>query len=170
MMEMVRQGGVIVYILIALNIFGLALVLTKFFLLLSFRFNIGERASAVIKRTQKISNPQVFMDLLKDNISREISSLEKGFSFIRIIGTTAPLLGLLGTVWGIFTSFQVISAQGMGNPSVFAGGISSALITTVAGLIVGIPHIMSYQLLLGQLDYLEGRLEEKTQELVFKDL
>ncbi len=71
----------------------------------------------------------------------QVGGLERGLTLLEIIASTSPLLGLLGTVLGMVDVFNVITAQGMGNPQVLSGGISQALVTTVAGLSVAIPAL-----------------------------
>ena len=87
--------------------------------------------------------------------------MEFGLNSVKIIATISPLLGLLGTVIGVFTSFDAISKSGLEDPSVFAEGISVALITTVGGLVVAIPHYIGYNFLIGTVDTLEVTLEEE---------
>lgn len=100
------------------------------------------------------------MDLVKDGISQRVHELEFGMTSIKVVATTAPLLGLLGTVIGIYEAFQVISAKGLTDPGQFASGISYALITTIVGLIVAIPHYIAHNYLSGELDSLEINMEK----------
>ena len=92
---------------------------------------------------------------------REAAEMER---FIWILGTVAsiaPLLGLLGTVGGMIVTFEVIASQGtVSNVGDFAGGISQALITTFAGLSVGIPAVVANRYLLARVDQLLMDLEE----------
>jgi biopolymer transport protein ExbB len=94
-------------------------------------------------------------------IQQEIKKLEFGLSTIKIIATIAPLLGLLGTVLGIFSSFDMISKVGLDDPMNFSGGISLALITTIVGLIVSIPHYIFYNYFIGTLDNMEITLKSE---------
>jgi len=85
---------------------------------------------------------------------QEAAHLER---FLPVLGTVAaisPLLGLLGTVGGMIVTFAVIQDQGMGNVASLAGGISQALITTFAGLCVGIPALVAHRFLLSKVDRL----------------
>ncbi len=77
-----------------------------------------------------------------------------------VIANLAPMLGLLGTVAGMIKAFNVISTSGAGNPSLVATGISEALITTAAGLIVGIPTLAAYHFLRGKAEKLIFEMEE----------
>ena len=96
----------------------------------------------------------------KDSIEHEVSELEFGMVFIKVIAQVSPLLGLLGTVLGILSTFQVIASKGTSNPSLFAEGISLSLITTVGGLIVAIPHFIGHNFLSRLLDNIQFKLEK----------
>ena len=82
-------------------------------------------------------------EAIEDAGRHEIAYLEKHLIILSTIAGVAPLLGLLGTVWGMIKVFNVISMEGVGNPDKLAGGISEALITTAAGLAVAIPALFS---------------------------
>ena len=97
-----------------------------------------------------------------------MNSVEKGLNTVKIIATISPLLGLLGTVLGVLLSFNKMASSGMGDPSVFASGISLALITTVGGLIVSIPHYIGHNYLIGMVDELEQTLEKEILLKVLK--
>ena len=169
-MQMIQQGGAVLYVLIALNILGLALIFTKLFVYWSFKNNLDDHALGVTTKLKSFGTQNISLELLKDEVSRKVFKLEKGLGLIRMVASIAPLLGLLGTVWGIFLTFQVISKSGLDSPDLFAEGISSALITTVAGLVVAIPHVIGFQILTGQLDYIEQELEDHVTTQAFKGL
>jgi biopolymer transport protein ExbB len=97
---------------------------------------------------------------------REAAEMERGVPVVGTIAAIAPLLGLLGTVGGMILTFQAIQEQGMGNVGSLAGGISQALITTFAGLTVGIPAVMANRYLLSRVDGLLIDLEEVSLELL----
>jgi biopolymer transport protein ExbB len=105
-------------------------------------------------------------EIIKESIQevgrKEASVLER---YINVIGTIAiicPLLGLLGTVAGMIKAFEVITVRGVGNPADLAGGISEALITTAAGLIVAIPTYVIYRYLADKADALIMEMEENS--------
>lgn len=109
-------------------------------------------------------------DVIKERIEevgrREVASLER---YINVIGTIAgisPLLGLLGTVSGMIKSFNVISLEGVADPASLAGGISEALITTAAGLVVAIPAFVIYRYLMNKADSLILEMEESSIRMV----
>ena len=97
---------------------------------------------------------------------REAAEMERGIPVIGTIASIAPLLGLLGTVGGMILTFQVIQAQGLGNVGNLAGGISQALITTFAGLTVGIPAVVANRYLLARVDRLLLSLEEVSLDML----
>ncbi len=88
---------------------------------------------------------------------------------LRMMGTLAnlsPMLGLLGTVMGMIQAFDVIATSGTGNPALVATGISQALITTAAGLIVGIPILLCYHYFKGRVDSFVFQMEEISLSLI----
>ena len=87
-----------------------------------------------------------------------VHELEKYLNALGTIAAITPLLGLLGTVIGMIKVFAVITAVGVGNPQILAGGISEALITTAAGLSVGIPSLMFHR-------YFKGKINELTVDM-----
>ena len=83
------------------------------------------------------------------------------------VATVTPLLGLLGTVWGMFEAFNDIAAAGsMGNTTVLASGIALALLTTAAGLVIAIPSLIVYMYLSGRVDSLVMDMDELAQNIV----
>jgi len=89
--------------------------------------------------------------------------------YVEVVGTIAsitPLLGLLGTVFGMIKVFQKVESFGLGDPSVFASGIWEALITTAVGLSVAIPAFIFYKILLARVDRLVLEMEERSLQLI----
>ncbi|MDX9960956.1 MAG: MotA/TolQ/ExbB proton channel family protein, partial [Aliarcobacter sp.] len=99
-------------------------------------------------------------------IEYEVKKLESGLTIIKNIATIAPLLGLLGTVIGVYKSFEAITQNGLGDPTIFSNGIGIALITTIAGLIVAIPHQIAYNHFISMIDSIELKAKK---ELVGND-
>jgi biopolymer transport protein ExbB len=95
-----------------------------------------------------------------------VHELERYLNPLGTIAAISPLLGLLGTVSGMIRSFTAITAQGVGNPTVLAGGISEALITTAAGLTVAIPALIAYRYLRGRVDSLVVAMEKESMKFV----
>jgi biopolymer transport protein ExbB len=100
---------------------------------------------------------------------REVVHMERFVELLGTIATVEPLLGLLGTVTGLIRAFQQVEAlagRGSGvNPSALAGGIWEALITTAAGLTIGIPAYLGYKYLLTRVDHLAVEIEEEALEM-----
>jgi len=168
--EYINQGGSIMYLLLLANIIGFAILLWKIFTILDAKKNTQALVTEVKSKYEEmgsISDSSMSIQLLKDEVQSKVHSLELGLNTIKIIASVAPLLGLLGTVLGILSAFKVISEQGLSNPSLFAGGISMALVTTVGGLIVAIPHFIGYNYLVGVLDDLEIKLEKTAIKEIF---
>lgn len=84
---------------------------------------------------------------LTEAILGEVPKLGRNLTIIKIISVVAPLMGLLGTVTGMINTFQAITLFGTGDPKLMAGGISTALVTTVLGLVVAIPMTLLYAIL-----------------------
>jgi biopolymer transport protein ExbB len=109
-------------------------------------------------------------DVIKEKIEevgrREAASLERYINVIGTIAAVSPLLGLLGTVSGMIKSFNIISMQGVADPASLAGGISEALITTAAGLVVAIPTFVIYRYLSNKADSLILEMEENSIRMV----
>ena len=92
-------------------------------------------------------------------LTREIERLERYMGFLATVGSTAPFVGLFGTVWGIMNSFQAIALTKNTNLAVVAPGIAEALFATALGLVAAIPAVVAYNKLSGDLDRYSGRLE-----------
>jgi biopolymer transport protein ExbB len=95
-----------------------------------------------------------------------VHELERYLNTLGTIAAIAPLLGLLGTVVGMIKVFAQIMAQGTGNASALAGGISEALITTAAGLAVAIPALTMHRYFTGRIDAIVVGLEQETIKLM----
>lgn len=93
---------------------------------------------------------------------QEIAALERNTIVLGIVASVAPLLGLLGTVWGMIDAFRVIEALGEPNISNLAEGIYKALITTLAGLTVGIPSLIGHRWVLRKVDVVALSLEKES--------
>ena len=91
--------------------------------------------------------------------------LERGLTVLEVVAAVSPLLGLLGTVLGMVQIFEAITAAGLGDPQVLAGGIGKALITTVAGLCVAIPALAAHSFLARRVD--EYAIEMQNRATVF---
>ncbi len=167
-----EKGGVLIIPLVICSIISLAVIIEKFFSLrrkkviipevksvvdniaseddIKLALNVCEQHKGVLSNIVKLvlehdgSNYLQMRDELSDSGRQEIRVLERGLVILETIATVTPVLGLLGTVIGMIKVFNVIALQGVGEASALSGGISEALITTAAGLTVGIPALIFY--------------------------
>ena len=174
-----EDGGPVGYVIISVGIFGLLLCLWKAFVL----YTTGARMRRQFKtetasknnplgRVMSIytDNPDIDIETLElkldEAILRESAPLETGLSFIKVLYVVAPLLGLLGTVVGMIATFQMITLFGTGDPRMMAGGISTALVTTVLGLVAAIPLTLLHAFLQGKSKALIQMLEEQAAGII----
>ncbi len=169
-LDYVRDGGAVGYVIIALGVAALLLTAFKVFEILSFRVADPERvdevlealangnhtaASAEARQLGGVAGDMlttgvdhatekrgVLEELLFEKILRVRPSLERFLPFLAITAAAAPLLGLLGTVVGMIKTFQLITVFGTGDAKSLSSGISEALVTTALGLIVAIPTLI----------------------------
>jgi len=180
LIERVKQGGLVGYVILALGAFGLLLAAVRLVILTL-------RGKAIHAQTKQASQPDsgnalgrilsVFkasdaedtetLELkLDDAILREIPALERGQTTLKLLAAVAPLLGLLGTVTGMIITFQSITLFGTGDPKLMAGGISQALVTTVLGLVVAIPLLFAHAFLASRSRALIQILEQQSAGLL----
>lgn len=180
LLERVKQGGLVGYVILSLGAFGL--------LLAAFRLGVlAIRSKAIHQQAKTSDQPQqtnalgrilsVFsaadaadtetLELkLDDAIMREVPTLERGQTTLKLLAAVAPLLGLLGTVTGMIITFQSITLFGTGDPKLMAGGISQALVTTVLGLVVAIPLLFAHAFLASRSRVLIQILEQQSAGLL----
>jgi biopolymer transport protein TolQ len=97
-------------------------------------------------------------------IGREMNALERGMTFLASVGSTAPFIGLFGTVWGIMNSFSAIASSNNTSLAVVAPGIAEALFATALGLVAAIPAVVAYNVFSTALNRYANRLEAFTDE------
>ncbi|QOG11961.1 MotA/TolQ/ExbB proton channel family protein [Arcobacter sp. FWKO B] len=156
----IDRGGAIAYFLLILNIIGFSVIIWKAIVLYISKSNTKALALDILD-TLKTSSQEPTIQNIESKINTKIQKIEFGLNSIKIIATISPLIGLLGTVIGILAAFDAISVAGLGDPSIFSSGISVALITTITGLIVAIPHYIAYNYFIGVLDSIEIHLKEE---------
>jgi biopolymer transport protein TolQ len=105
---------------------------------------------------------------MENTVAQESLKLESGLILLAIAVSGSPFLGLLGTVWGVMSTFGHIAQQGSASMAAMAPGVAAALITTVAGLLVAIPSMFGYNWLVHNLRVLTVELDNFAQELVSK--
>ena len=98
----------------------------------------------LLKAKNKSNLNERMSSMLEVNIEKQIVTLEKGFIFLATVGSTAPFIGLFGTVWGIMNSFQSIAISRNTSLAIVAPGIAEALFATALGLLAAIPAVVAY--------------------------
>jgi biopolymer transport protein ExbB len=104
----------------------------------------------------------VLKEFVEDTGRHAVHDLERYLGTLGTIAAISPLLGLLGTVFGMIRSFTAITTEGVANPAVLAGGISEALVATAAGLMVAVPSLIAYRYLRGRVDGLVVKIEKQS--------
>ena len=98
----------------------------------------------LLKKKSKIDLHERMTTMLETGIEKQISKLNKGYTFLATVGSTAPFIGLFGTVWGIMNSFQSIAISRNTSLAIVAPGIAEALFATALGLLAAIPAVIAY--------------------------
>ena len=113
----------------------------------------------VLKSKSKSNMNERLASILEAGIDKQISKIEKGFTFLATVGSTAPFIGLFGTVWGIMNSFQSIAISRNTSLAIVAPGIAEALFATALGLLAAIPAVVAYNKFINDLRIYSQRLE-----------
>jgi biopolymer transport protein ExbB len=179
--ERVQQGGLVGYVILSLLCLGLIMVAERMVFLNKEGKKIkAQLANPVagddnpISQLIKAFDENKGKDLetlelkLDETILKTAPKLERGIPTIKILSAVAPLLGLLGTVTGMIATFQSITLFGTGDPKLMAGGISTALITTVLGLVCAIPLLLLHNVVASKSKGLIQILEEQAAGLLSK--
>ncbi len=174
-----HQGGPIGYAITALGVFAMILAIWRLLVLSAISAKVNKQlksdkanANNPLGRVLKIHEDNPNMDTetlelkLSEGILKETPKLEFGLTLLKIISAVAPLMGLLGTVTGMIQTFQAITIFGAGDPTAMAGGISSALVTTVLGLLVAIPTVLMHTLVNGRAQRIIHVLDEQTTGII----
>ena len=103
-----------------------------------------ESMQGLLKTKSKTNLAGKMTSILEIGIEKQISKIEKGFTFLATVGSTAPFIGLFGTVWGIMNSFQSIAISRNKSLAIVAPGIAEALFATALGLLAAIPAVVAY--------------------------
>ena len=98
----------------------------------------------LLKSKSKVNLPERMSGMLEAGIEKQMSKIDKGFTFLATVGSTAPFIGLFGTVWGIMNSFQSIAISRNTSLAIVAPGIAEALFATALGLLAAIPAVVAY--------------------------
>ena len=103
-----------------------------------------ESMQGLLKSKSKTHLVEKMSGILEIGIEKQMSKIEKGFTFLATVGSTAPFIGLFGTVWGIMNSFQSIAISRNTSLAIVAPGIAEALFATALGLLAAIPAVVAY--------------------------
>ena len=177
--ERIAQGAEIGYLIIALGLLGLLLAGERLWTL----GNTSRKVTSQLKssearednplgRVLKVYEENKNVDVgtlelkLGKAIIHERPKLQRSLLFLKIISVVAPLMGLLGTVTGMIQTFQAITLFGTGDPTLMAGGISQALVTTVLGLTVAIPIVLLHTIVSGRSRRIINILQEQSAGIV----
>ena len=98
----------------------------------------------LLKKKSRIDLNNRMTTMLETGIEKQMSKISKGFTFLATVGSTAPFIGLFGTVWGIMNSFQSIAISRNTSLAIVAPGIAEALFATALGLLAAIPAVVAY--------------------------
>ena len=174
LMERVAQGKQVGYVIITIGIIGLLIALWRIIALGAISARVNRQAKNLeqpgnnpLGRVIKIAHDSPDVDVeglelkLGEAILKETPQFYSMLPFLKIISVVAPLLGLLGTVTGMIVTFQAITLYGAGDPKLMAGGISTALVTTVLGLVVAIPMVFLHTLVQSRSKRLTQILQEE---------
>jgi biopolymer transport protein ExbB len=194
MLEIFVKGGPLMYPILACSVLALAIFLERVWTY--FRVNSGihvlvrdveglvlkERideaiivcqrsgtplARILIAALRSAGKPREQLKVAVEEVgAREAAPLERYLGLLGTIASISPLLGLLGTVFGMIEAFNVIALQGHGTPASLGGGISQALITTAAGLAVAIPILLAHKYLSSRADRMLLEMEEYSLHVV----
>jgi len=173
-MERVQQGQIVGYTIIVLGVIGLLVAIWRMLVLSTTAARVNSQARNLenpgnnpLGRVIKVAhdNPDADVEALElklgEAILKETPKFTSWLQFLKIISVVAPLLGLLGTVTGMIITFQAITLYGAGDPKLMAGGISTALVTTVEGLVVAIPMVFLHTLVQSRAKHLTQILQEE---------
>jgi biopolymer transport protein ExbB len=194
MLEIFKSGGWLMIPLFACSIIAIGIIAERFWSLQNKRISPPELMTQIwqwlrfkqvddnrIKALQENSplGQILAAGLINRNHSREMTkesiedigrhvtlALGRNLNTLGTIAAISPLLGLLGTVFGMIKVFAVITTEGVGNPETLAAGISVALVTTATGLIVAIPSLIFYRYFRGRIDRIVVNMEQEAMKLI----
>jgi biopolymer transport protein ExbB len=178
--EQVRDNsGAIGYAIIAIGIIGIIVALIRSFMLTVVASKVNAQVKSdkanknnplgrvlLVAEANPTADTETLELKLGEAILQETPALERFLTLIKIIATIAPLMGLLGTVTGMILVFQQITVYGAGDPTIMAGGISMALMTTVLGIVVAIPTVLMHTWVKSKSDRIIHILEEQATGII----
>jgi biopolymer transport protein ExbB len=189
-----KAGGLLMWPLLACSILSMAIIAERFWSLQTKRitppnlvaqvWQWAKTGNITVERIQELrlgsplgrllaaglvnyQHDRVVMKESIEEVGRQVvHELERFLNTLGTIASISPLLGLLGTVFGMIQVFSVISVHGIGDASILSGGISQALYTTAAGLSIDIPTLLFYRYFTGRVDELVITMEQEALKLV----
>lgn len=177
MFDLFIKGGFLMYPILLCSIIGVTILINKFIQYRGILKELEMPADEILKKNTNSSILTPLLKAIKDGAGEkelsiigtyQVKNIEKGLSWLGVIATVAPLLGLTGTVTGMIKAFMVIEKSPTVNPSMLAGGIWEALITTAAGLLVAIPIHIGHHYLEKRADDIAFVLKEITMSLYMR--
>lgn len=194
MLEIIIAGGVMMIPIILASIIALAIIFERFWALRKSKVmpaadvemarklaesgqvstnaidNLGSSSVVGSVLATGLASSNLPRHVMKENVEEAgrhaVHRLERYLPALATIGSIAPLMGLLGTVFGMISSFSQISKAGAGDPAAVAGGISEALITTAAGLVVALVAVIFHRLLKAKVDNYVFGMEQEAVKLI----
>lgn len=182
--ERIQQGGIIGYIILALGAIGLLIAVLRYIYLTLVSTKISAQAKKLSEPSD--NNPlgrvaRVYKDnqnkslqereiALEEAMMKEAPVIERYNGLIKLLAAVSPLLGLLGTVIGMIITFQTITLFGTSDPKLMAGGISTALVTTVLGLSVAIPLLFAHTFIASKSKRIIDLVEHQSVGLIAREL
>ena len=184
--EFFNNGGIMMYPLSAIFIFGILIVVWRFIWIIVVSFgglqtyqalkalkqgdinnakSLAARSFGYVGKVLKLGlqneypNRESLEKAYEELFAKYVPKIERGLNWVGVFAAVAPLLGLLGTVMGMIELFDVITMHGTSDPKLLAGGISVALVTTETGLIIAIPLQLMHTFLSNRADSLRGKME-----------
>tara|TARA_B100000700_G_C14668147_1_gene679527 strand:+ start:16 stop:690 length:675 start_codon:yes stop_codon:yes gene_type:complete len=113
----------------------------------------------LLKKKSRVNLSERMSASLEAGVEKQIAKIEKGFTFLATVGSTAPFIGLFGTVWGIMNSFQSIAISRNTSLAIVAPGIAEALFATALGLLAAIPAVIAYNKFTSDSRKYSGRID-----------
>jgi biopolymer transport protein ExbB len=194
-MQYMRDGGPVMWVLLAFSIVALAVIIERAIALRRARINVNEflakiRKALLVNRSVreavkiceqyrgpvasimkagllKYGQPREDVEKTIENAALyEMGRLERGLVVLATTANVAPLLGFYGTVSGMISAFKALAEQGLSNPGAVAAGISEALITTAAGLLIAIPVQLAYNYFTTRISRFVRDIESATNMLL----